>query len=87
MGYAYHLIRSFRQILNGEIFNSYKNERGMSRFYDSIDWLGGYPYESASKDEITKFLEKDFELQKSFRTQPGLGFLGTGCAEYTFIKK
>ena len=87
MGYAYHFIRSFRQVLNGEIFKSYKNERGMNRFYDSIDWLGGYPYESASKDEIIEFLEKNFDLQKSFRTEPGLGFLGTGCAEYTFIKK
>ena len=56
----------------------------MNRFYDSIDWLGGYPYESASKDEIIEFLEKNFDLQKSFRTEPGLGFLGTGCAEYTF---
>ncbi len=87
LGYTYHFIRSFRQILNGEIFKSYKNERGMDRFYDSIDWLGGYPYESASKKEIVEFLEKDFALVSSFRTQPGLGFLGTGCAEYTFIKK
>lgn len=87
MGYAYHFIRSFRQVLNGELFKIYKNERGMDRFYDSIDWLGGYPYESANKDEIVGFLEEDFKAVSSFRTQPGLGFLGTGCAEYTFIKK
>lgn len=87
MGYAYHFIRSFRQILNGQLLKSYKNERGMNRFYDSIDWLGGYPYESATKGEITSFLEKEFTLIKSFRTQAGLGLLGTGCAEYTFIKK
>ncbi len=86
MGYFYHFIRSFRQVLNGEIFKSYKNERGMNRFYDSIDWLGGYPYESARKEEVVSFLEKDFKLIESFRTQAGLGLLGTGCAEYVFIK-
>lgn len=87
MGYKYHFIRSFRQILNGELFKKYEDNRGMNRYYDSIDWLGGYPYESASSDEIISFLEKDFLIQDSFSTTPGLGLLGTGCAEYTFRKK
>lgn len=86
MGYSYFALLSFARLIRGSIFQPY-NTRGMNRFYDAIDWLGGYPYESATKDEIISFLEKEFEVQKSFRTPPGFGLLGTGCAEYTFIKK
>jgi 2-polyprenyl-6-hydroxyphenyl methylase/3-demethylubiquinone-9 3-methyltransferase len=87
MIHLFHLLRSFRQIFNGEIFRDYTTLRGMSRFHDSIDWLGGYPYESASQEEIVERLTKDFTLVKSFSTKPGNGLLGTGCAEYVFLKK
>ena len=37
--------------------------RGMSKFHDWIDWLGGYPFEVANVDEIAAFLEpKGFRL-------------------------
>ena len=35
-----------------------KEKRGMSIFYDTIDWLGGYPYEFSCFDEIKNFIEK-----------------------------
>jgi 2-polyprenyl-3-methyl-5-hydroxy-6-metoxy-1,4-benzoquinol methylase len=78
-----HLLR---KITNKSIFK--QKSRGMLWFYDSIDWLGGYPYESASKEEIEKFLiNKKFYLLKSYKTNPSIGLFGSGCAEYVFKKK
>jgi SAM-dependent methyltransferase len=54
-------------------------ERGMSVWYDSIDWLGGLPYEAATCDEVAERLA-------------GLGFSAVrvratrrhGCNEFVF---
>jgi 2-polyprenyl-6-hydroxyphenyl methylase/3-demethylubiquinone-9 3-methyltransferase len=46
------------------IFSQYKKSRGMSIFYDWIDWLGGFPYEYAKVDEIFDFFKvKGFTLR------------------------
>jgi 2-polyprenyl-6-hydroxyphenyl methylase/3-demethylubiquinone-9 3-methyltransferase len=43
-----------------------KVERGMDIYHDLIDWLGGLPYEVASKEEIVSFCEEQgFELESS----------------------
>jgi len=56
--------------------------RGMSHYYDAIDWLGGYPYEYASIDEIVKYCS-----QKGFKTVKTIPAPGrTGCNEFTFKK-
>lgn len=56
--------------------------RGMSHWYDIIDWVGGYPYEFATPDEIFDFLtERDFKL-----TKMKCGRVGTGCNEFVFEK-
>ncbi len=70
--------------LNFSIFE--KNERGMNLYNDSVDWLGGYPYESATIEEILDIVGEDFNLINSFNTKPGYGIFGTGCAEYIFRK-
>lgn len=74
-------------ILNLIFKRTLKRDRGMSVYYDAIDWLGGYPYESANIDEI-KFFLKGFKLisVKSNKSPPLFGLLGSGCAEYTFMK-
>lgn len=42
-----------------------KKERGMSLETDITDWLGGYPYEYASAEEIINFVKKlGFSLEK-----------------------
>src|SRR5688500_3456943 len=33
----------------------YRNSRGMNRWHDIIDWVGGFPYEVATADEIFDF--------------------------------
>ena len=63
----------------------YKKERGMSWYRDRIDWLGGYPYESASAQEIEDFVSvRGGTLKKSLNTCPSIGLFGSGCAEYVF---
>jgi 2-polyprenyl-3-methyl-5-hydroxy-6-metoxy-1,4-benzoquinol methylase len=44
----------------------YSKGRGMSRMRDIIDWVGGYPYEFATLNEIARFYEADgFFVAKS----------------------
>ena len=57
----------------------------MSWWYDLIDWLGGYPYESASPEEVVRFLEvRGFRLVRSFGTKAPFDLFGSCCAEYVF---
>jgi 2-polyprenyl-6-hydroxyphenyl methylase/3-demethylubiquinone-9 3-methyltransferase len=63
----------------------YKSLRGMNFHNDVHDWLGGYPYESATPREVSNRLRgMGFELVSQNVLGKGLGLLGTGCAEYTF---
>lgn len=65
----------------------YKSSRGMNFFTDLDDWLGGYPYESATPAEIVaKFRELKFEPVVELPLPKRMGVFGTGCAEFTFRK-
>lgn len=58
----------------------YKNDRGMNRWYDIIDWVGGFPYEVASPEEIFEFYKaKGFSISK-LKTKG----VGLGCNEFVF---
>ncbi len=60
--------------------------RGMSIFYDTIDWLGGYPYEYASFNEIKDYVEKlGFKLTKEVVKLPSLpkGLFDRFTIQYT----
>ncbi len=62
--------------------NPFKKKRGMSFYYDVIDWLGGYPYEYAGKEQIITHVEKlGFKCVKF--TAPAVP---TGCNEFVFVK-
>ena len=39
---------------------NYKSLRGMSFKTDAVDWVGGYPYEFASIEEIFRFMKSNF---------------------------
>ncbi|MBT8446789.1 MAG: class I SAM-dependent methyltransferase [Gammaproteobacteria bacterium] len=57
-------------------------ERGMSLWHDMLDWLGGYPFETASPSGIIEFFtRRGFELAR-------LKDCGTrmGCNEYLFVR-
>jgi hypothetical protein len=43
---TYYSLVALKRFVSGQGFRSY-NERGMDRYYDVVDWMGGYPYQSA----------------------------------------
>lgn len=68
-------------------FQTYRSRRGMSFHHDVHDWLGGYPYESASLEEVkAKMRALGFETVFARGVKRGLRLLGTGCAEYTLVR-
>ena len=68
--------------------NDYKTKRGMDFYHDVHDWLGGYPYESISFEEISKIMDKSgYKMIRSFQVKKQIGFVGTGCDEYVFKLK
>jgi len=63
------------------VFSTYKKQRGMNVWYDWIDWLGGYPFETATPEEIVEFYtNRGYSLRK-IRTTNALG-----CNEFVFKK-
>lgn len=66
-----------------EFIANYKHVRGMNFYNDIDDWLGGYPYESATEKEIVDFLAtRGFEAELVNELHPKLGLFGTGCSEF-----
>jgi 2-polyprenyl-6-hydroxyphenyl methylase/3-demethylubiquinone-9 3-methyltransferase len=60
-----------------------KNSRGMSPWRDVVDWVGGFPFEVATPEDIFDFFRRrDFELQR-LKTCGG----GLGCNEFIFLKR
>jgi 2-polyprenyl-6-hydroxyphenyl methylase/3-demethylubiquinone-9 3-methyltransferase len=64
-------------------WTQYSSRRGMSRWHDILDWVGGYPYEVATPDEIFEFYKtRGFTL-----TKLRCGHVGLGCAEFVFCRR
>jgi hypothetical protein len=62
-------------------FHSY---RGM-RWHNNVhDWLGGYPYEAASPDELAAFFKRTGLMVERAFTKPvaAQGLFGSHCDEY-----
>lgn len=57
-----------------------KRSRGMSTWHDWIDWIGGYPFETARPDEIFEFFrQREFRLERLVTCGSG-----HGCNEFVF---
>lgn len=81
---AYLLLRGRR--LSTHIDN-YDKKRGMNFFHDVRDWIGGYPYESITPEELRQTVEPlGFELV-SFKTRRRSGLFGSGNDEYVFVRR
>jgi len=64
-------------------WTEYGKARGMSRWHDLIDWVGGYPFEVAKPEQIFDFYrERGFTLVR-LKTCAG----GLGCNEYVFERR
>ena len=64
-------------------WTQYRRTRGMSRWHDIVDWVGGYPFEVARPEEIFAFYrDRGFELER-LRTCGG----GLGCNQFVFARR
>ena len=64
------------------IIRSKKNIRGMNLWHDMLDWLGGYPFEVSTPENITLyFTKKEYSLIKTHLCGKKMG-----CNEFLFIK-
>jgi 2-polyprenyl-3-methyl-5-hydroxy-6-metoxy-1,4-benzoquinol methylase len=60
--------------------NPLEKERGMDFWFDVIDWVGGYPYEYASPQEVEHFVcAQGFVLRRYIDAH-----VPTGCNEFVF---
>ena len=80
---AKHALKSVFTLRPGDYLRSwtrYGSVRGMSRWYDILDWVGGYPYEVAAPEEVFDFYRvRGFNLIKL-----KCGGVGIGCNEFVF---
>ena len=81
------LLRSLARMRPGDYVRSWtqydRHSRGMNRWRDIVDWVGGHPYEVATPDEIFDFYRaRGFKLIKL-----KAGGVGLGCNEFVFEKE
>jgi 2-polyprenyl-3-methyl-5-hydroxy-6-metoxy-1,4-benzoquinol methylase len=78
--------RLLKDLLRLRPLDSWNKEgeiRGMSAWWDVVDWVGGYPFEVAKPEEIFDFYHKQgFELRR-MTTQAG----DLGCNEFVFERR
>jgi 2-polyprenyl-3-methyl-5-hydroxy-6-metoxy-1,4-benzoquinol methylase len=63
-------------------WTEYKRRRGMSRWHDLVDWVGGYPFEVATPELVFDFYrERGFSLIQ-LKTCGG----SLGCNQFVLVK-
>ena len=62
-------------------WTDYNQNRGMNKWRDIVDWVGGYPYETAKPDAIF-----DFYRQRGFTLARLYCGGGLGCNEFVFTR-
>jgi len=79
--WEYELNKSVRRIPSFiKRMIKYRMKRGMSKFVDIRDWLGGWPMEFTRNDDVVAFLDqRGFKLE-NIKT-------GEACAEFLFAKR
>jgi 2-polyprenyl-3-methyl-5-hydroxy-6-metoxy-1,4-benzoquinol methylase len=61
-------------------FRTYQSLRGMSLWWDVVDWVGGYPFEVARPEEIFDFYRARGYVLEHLKTEAG----SLGCNEFVF---
>jgi 2-polyprenyl-6-hydroxyphenyl methylase/3-demethylubiquinone-9 3-methyltransferase len=70
----------FRNPLPFAEWSARKKDRGMSYWYDLVDWVGGFPFEVAKPEDIFNRLRPCGFTLRYLTTQAG----GYGCNEFVF---
>jgi 2-polyprenyl-6-hydroxyphenyl methylase/3-demethylubiquinone-9 3-methyltransferase len=63
-------------------WRGYSSPRGMSPWRDVVDWVGGYPFETASPEQVLGFIRPRGFRDVKTRINPGYG-----CSEFVFVKE
>jgi 2-polyprenyl-3-methyl-5-hydroxy-6-metoxy-1,4-benzoquinol methylase len=63
-------------------FRNYDRSRGMSWWHDCLDWIGGYPFETATPQAIFDFFQQRGFVLERLTTCGG----GPGCNQFVFRK-
>lgn len=80
IGLFYPIILLAKFLATGQ--NPFRMSRGMAFYYNVIDWVGGYPYEYASRQEVEDILKSKGLTIESFVPAR----VPTGCNEFVFRK-
>jgi SAM-dependent methyltransferase len=85
----YVTLMRLRFALTGRDFKAYvadyHNARGMDFGHDVHDWMGAYPYESITPDEVAVLMrDLGFAPVRSFTEHTPIGLFGSGCDEYVY---
>jgi 2-polyprenyl-6-hydroxyphenyl methylase/3-demethylubiquinone-9 3-methyltransferase len=81
IGLLYPLIYISKWLVTLE--NPRKKERGMDFFHDVVDWVGGYPYEYSTTEEICALMKSlGFDCLHIRPAQ-----VPTGCNQFVFRKQ
>jgi len=80
-GWAISTLLDFYHLKPFASWKAYKKERGMSPWWDVVDWVGGWPFEVATPEAIFRFYrDHGFALRELVTRQ------GYGCNEFVFVK-
>jgi len=64
-------------------WTDYETSRGMSRWHDLVDWVGGFPFEVAKPEDVFRFYRlRGFELE-NLTTRAG----GLGCNQFVLRRR
>jgi 2-polyprenyl-6-hydroxyphenyl methylase/3-demethylubiquinone-9 3-methyltransferase len=65
---------------------NYRQSRGMDFYHDVHDWLGGWPYESISPDEVDRLMRQlGMQRIRAFvHPRKVAGIFGSGCDEFVY---
>jgi 2-polyprenyl-6-hydroxyphenyl methylase/3-demethylubiquinone-9 3-methyltransferase len=63
-------------------WKNYIRDRGMSPWYDVVDWAGGYPFEVAAPEKLVSFF-----IQRGFMLEHSEIRGGGNCNDFVFCRK
>ncbi|MCO6457277.1 MAG: hypothetical protein J5I93_18420, partial [Pirellulaceae bacterium] len=58
-----------------------RSPRGMSAWHDAVDWVGGYPFETATPEAVFRFFRDRHYQLLDLTTVGG----GSGCNEFVLL--
>ena len=65
-------------------YRQYDRLRGMSWWHDQLDWIGGYPFETATPESIVEcYSERGFHLERLVPCRRG----SSGCNQFVFRRR